>query len=131
MLLKECGAAWPPNITIGDASANPVIPPKADLGDVVLNAEIQGPGELRIRLCSSPYGVTYTILLPVPSSMERRIIFDIDRKKNTTLSDIGEITHFLKSFRMPTGRPARSQSPANCGVSVPAPTNTAVGEPQI
>jgi hypothetical protein len=91
MLLKECGAAWPPNITIGDASANPVIPPKADLGDVVLNAEIQGPGELRIRLCSSPYGVTYTILLPVPSSMERRIIFDIDRKKNTTLSDIGEL----------------------------------------
>ena len=90
MLLKEYGAAWPPNITIGDASPNPNIPPKADLGDEVLNVKKRRPGELEIRLRGSPH-VMYTVLLRVPASMQQRIILDIVRKKNMTLREVGEL----------------------------------------
>jgi hypothetical protein len=90
MLLKEYGATWPPNITIVDASANPDIPPKADLADEVLNVKNHRPGELEIRLRRSPYEA-YTVLLRVPASMQQRVIFDIVRKKNMTLRDVGEL----------------------------------------
>jgi hypothetical protein len=90
MLLKEYGLAWPPNLTIGDASLNPTIPPKADLDDKVLNVKNRRPGELEISLRRSRHSM-YTVLLPVPSSIQQRIIFDIVRKKNMTLREVGEL----------------------------------------
>ncbi|MGB7951736.1 MAG: hypothetical protein WCH75_28955, partial [Candidatus Binatia bacterium] len=36
MKLKEHAATWPHDITMGDASQTPGIPPKADLADVIL-----------------------------------------------------------------------------------------------
>jgi hypothetical protein len=90
MLLKEYGAAWPPNITIGEVSRIPNIPPKADLGDEVLNVKSRRPGELEIMLRRSPHAA-YTVLLRVPVLMQQRIIFDIVRKKNMTLREVGEL----------------------------------------
>ena len=90
MKLKEYGGIWPPDITMGDASPTPSIPPKADLADVVLNVRNGFYGELLIRLRRSKYH-EYTVTLPVPASLQQKIMFDIVRQKSMTLRDIGEL----------------------------------------
>lgn len=92
MLLKEYSPRWPPSITISDADLAPkaTIPPKADPGDVVLEVQNISPGELEIRLRRAKYA-DYTVLLRVPPSLQQKIIFDIVRKKNMTLREVGEL----------------------------------------
>ena len=92
LLLKEYSPSWPPSITISDAELAPkaAIPPKADPGDVVLKVQYLYPGELEIRLRRAKYN-EYTVLLRVPPSLQQKIIFDIVRKKNMTLREVGEL----------------------------------------
>ena len=90
MKLKEYAVTWPPDITIGDASHTPRIPPRAELADVVLDVKNGFFGELVIRLRRSKYR-EYTVTVPVPGSLQRKIMFDIVRQKSMTLRDIGEL----------------------------------------
>ena len=90
MKLKEYAKTWPPDITMGDASQTPSIPPKANLTDVIINVGNGFYGELLIRLRRSKYQ-EYTVMLPVPASLRQKIIFDIVRRQSMTLSDVGEL----------------------------------------
>ena len=89
--LREYAVTWPPpSVTIGDASQKPSIPPKADLSDVVLEVQNRFYGELLIRLRRSKYH-EYTVTLPVPVSLQQKIMFDIVRQRSMTLQDVGEL----------------------------------------
>jgi len=88
--LKEYAETWPPDISEGDASQTRGIPPKSDLADVVLNVRNGFNGELLIRLQRSKYH-EYTVTLPVPASLQQKIIFDILRQQSMTLRDVGEL----------------------------------------
>jgi hypothetical protein len=90
MVLHEYWAHWPARVTIGDAAEDVQIPPKADLGDVIVKVVNYCPGELRLRLRHSKY-CEYTVMLPVPHSAQQKIILDIVRKKDMTLRELGEI----------------------------------------
>ncbi len=62
MKLKEYAVTWPPDITMGDASQTPSIPPKADLADTILDVRNGFFGEILIRLRRSKhreYSVRY------------------------------------------------------------------------
>jgi hypothetical protein len=88
MLLKQYGASWPPNITIGTAD----IPPPAGLDDAVLSVERCGnpKNQLGLRL-RSKFGTEYTAVLPVPASLQEKILLSIVRKKDITLREVGEL----------------------------------------
>ena len=92
MLLKEYSASWPPSITVSDAELAPqaAMPPNAELGDVVLKVRNRSPGELEIRLRGAKYS-EYAVVLRVPPYLQQKIIFDIVRKKNMTLREVGEL----------------------------------------
>lgn len=88
--LKEYAVTWPPNVTIGDAAPEPSIPPRAELSDVVLEVQNRSSGELLIRLRRSKYH-EYTVAVPVPASLQQKIMFDIVRRQGMTLRDLGEL----------------------------------------
>jgi hypothetical protein len=88
MLLKQYGRSWPPNITIATAD----VPPPAGMEDVVLSVERCSTPKNQLGLTlRNRSGKEYTTVLPVPASLQEKILLTIVRKKNITLREIGEL----------------------------------------
>ena len=98
MRLNEYNHNWPPEITNRNSNfmAEANVPAQAELDDVVIKVQNRVPGELGIWLRPIQYGSEYTGVLSVPTCFQQQIIFDIFRKKNMSLREIGEL-------ELPTG----------------------------
>ena len=93
MLLKQYLTNWPPTVSIGQADvwSRATIPPKAGLDDTVSLVKALGPGNIELELRHSKYQ-QYTVTLSVPSTIQQKIIFEILRKRNITLHEVGELS---------------------------------------
>ena len=87
MLLKDYAPVWPPDSTIGDGK----IPPKARLDDVVSAVKVGMLGTQLGLIMRREYGIEYTLSLIVPESLQQKLLFDIVRRKNITLREVGEL----------------------------------------
>jgi len=86
-LLKDYAPIWPPDTTIGDGK----IPPQARLDDVVSAVKIGAlAGQLGL-IMRREYGIEYTVPLVVPEALQQKLLFDIVRRKNITLREVGEL----------------------------------------
>ncbi len=87
MLLKDYPPVWPPDTTIGQGKT----PPKAKLDDVVSAVKVGALGSQLGLIMRREYGIEYTLYLVVPESLQQKILFDICRKKNITLREVGDL----------------------------------------
>ena len=98
MLIKEYGHSWPPSVTIGEQ-----LPPTAELEDIVLSVEKCGgnpKGQLGLRM-RNQRGEEYTAALPVPASLQQKILLSILRRENMTLREVGELPIAESAFVEP------------------------------
>ena len=87
MLLKDYTPAWPPDTTIGDGK----IPPKPNLDDIVSAVKAGAlQGQLSL-IMNRQYGIEYVIPLVVPHSLQQKLVFEIVRRKEMTLREVGEL----------------------------------------
>ena len=88
MLLKDYAPVWPPDTTtIGEGK----IQPKAKLDDVVSAVKVGAlAGQLGLVM-RRDYGIEYTVPVVVPEALQQRLLFQICRKGNTTLREVGEL----------------------------------------
>ena len=87
MLLKDYPLVWPPDTMIGEGK----IPPKAKLDDVVSAVKVGALGSQLGLIMRREYGIEYTLCLVVPESLQQKLLFDICRKKNMTLREVGDL----------------------------------------
>ena len=88
MVLRECLSNWPTSISLSEQKDT--IPPRADPNDIVLEVKHEGPGNLAIRLRRTKH-FEYTVMVPVPASLQQTLIFDIFRCKQMTLRELGNM----------------------------------------
>jgi len=88
MLLKQYARSWPPDIAITTAD----VPRSAGLEDAVLSVQrCANPSNQLGLTLRSKTGTEYTAVLPVPASLQERILLSIVRKKSITLGDVREL----------------------------------------
>jgi hypothetical protein len=93
MLVKEYSRVWPPQILLQnvETSSKPHIPPSADGEDVVVRVLNRYPkGQLWVTLRKKDRR-EYDVSLPVPASLQEKILFSIVQKRDITLREVGEI----------------------------------------
>ena len=93
MLVKEYGRVWPPPILLQnvETSSKPHIAPSADGEDVVVRVLNRYPkGQLWVTLRKKDKR-EYDVSLPVPASLQEKILFSIVQKRDITLREVGEI----------------------------------------
>ena len=87
MFLKDYASVWPPDTTTGEGK----IPCEAKLDDVVSAVKVGAlAGQLGLIMCRE-YGIEYIVPLVVPETLQQKLIFDIVRRKNMTLREVGEL----------------------------------------
>jgi hypothetical protein len=93
MLIKEYGREWPPKVLLRNVeiSSKPHIPSSVEGGDLVVRVQNRYPkGQLWITLRKTDE-TEYDVSLPVPASLQEKILLSIVRKRNITLREVGEI----------------------------------------
>ena len=92
MLVKEYSRVWPPEILLQNVeTSSKHIPPSADGVDVVVRVLNRYPkGQLWVTLRKKDKR-EYDVSLPVPASLQEKILFSIVQKRDITLREVGEI----------------------------------------
>ena len=91
MLVKEYSRVWPPEILLQNVETSKHIPPSADGEDVVVRVLNRYPkGQLWVTLRKKDKR-EYDVSLPVPASLQEKILFSIVQKRDITLREVGEI----------------------------------------